>query len=256
MSMLLAVCMLYVVDRLIDQPMEPHPPICTTTGEKNNKARYKVTLILETKQKIRLMIWIQNWKMFFNICCEDATSTVEALGPHPSLDSLTCPKVRTSFYLKCNRKRDWHGHTAPSKLKRNKVAHLRCRWSTSSHQSKQSKNKFFCLRFDVIRHHVWVALAPKVSKVRTQLWCMLMLGQGPNRSTPSPNHTPLLTSAWASEYCCRPMIDRLLYRLKLKILASYNGEMPSATHFHCRLSFQLTLYSYYMAMITIMELNA
>ena len=64
--------------------------------------------------------------MFFNICCDDATSTVEALGPNPSLDSLTRMKVRTSFYLKCSRKRDQHDHIAPSKLKRNKVAHLRC----------------------------------------------------------------------------------------------------------------------------------
>ena len=40
---------------------------------------------------------------------------------------------------------------------------------------------------------------------------MLMLGLGPIWLRPSPAHTPLSTSARASDCCCRPRIDRLLY---------------------------------------------
>ena len=40
---------------------------------------------------------------------------------------------------------------------------------------------------------------------------MLILGQGPTWLSLRPDHTPTSTSVRASEYCCRPRIDRLLY---------------------------------------------
>ena len=65
--------------------------------------------------------------------------------------------------------------------------------------------------FDIFGQRVWAALAPKVAKVRIRFWYMLMLVLGPIWLRPSPAYTPLSTSARASDYCCRPRIDRLLY---------------------------------------------
>ena len=82
---------------------------------------------------------------------------------------------------------------------------------TSSCPVKRSKNRHFCPMFDVIGQRVWAALASKVAKIQIRFWCMLMLGLGPIWLRPSPAYTPLWTSARASDYCCRPRIDRLLY---------------------------------------------
>ena len=82
---------------------------------------------------------------------------------------------------------------------------------TSSCPVKQSENRHFCPTFDIIGHRIWAALVPKVAKVHTQFWCMLMLDLGPRWLRPSPPYTPSWTSARASEYCCRPRINCLLH---------------------------------------------
>ena len=76
---------------------------------------------------------------------------------------------------------------------------------------QRSKNRYFCPRFDAIGHRLWTALAPKIAEVCIRFWYMLMLGLGPTWLRLSPNHTPSLTPARVSDYCCCPRIDRVLY---------------------------------------------
>ena len=98
---------------------------------------------------------------------------------------------------------------------------------TSSCPVEQSDNRQFfvifdLLAFDVIGHHAWVPLATNVVKVCTRFWCMLMPGLEPTWWRQSSVHTP---SARVSNYCCRPIVDHLLYPLpQIKIFTGLSGN--------------------------------
>ena len=83
------------------------------------------------------------------------------------------------------------------------------------------------------------------------------------------NISPVHKLIWEATKCMKPRSDdcyspgylptgtEFLYAnrrggLKSLIFSSYNTNISSAKRFHCRLSYQLTLYSYCMAMIVIM----
>ena len=72
---------------------------------------------------------------------------------------------------------------------------------------------YFCPRFDAIGHRLYAAMTPKIAEVRIRIrfWCMLMLGLGPTWLRLSHHHNPSLAPARASDYCCHPRIDCLLY---------------------------------------------
>ena len=74
---------------------------------------------------------------------------------------------------------------------------IECTGHVNPTPSHSSENRYFCPRFDAIRHCLWVALALKVAKVhvRIRFWCMLMLGLGPTWLRLSDDHTSSLAFA-------------------------------------------------------------
>ena len=146
------------------------------------------------------------------------------------------PDCRTNVMInvKFNREKlEEHDSIVKTPSELNPVVQPRYVDLTSRCPVEWSENRHFCPTFDVIEHRVWTALVPKVAKVRTRFWCMLMSGLGPIWMRPSPVHTPSWMSGRVSNYCCRPEIDHLLYYIYALCLRSAESAHMSHWDIPC-----------------------